>query len=310
MNQFRYDYAVIGGDLRQVYLANELEKTGRPVCHFALCQPVKQFFPENHSQPFTTLEAAVTNARRIVCPIPLSKDQDSLNQSGVKKNIHFKQLLSLLAPGQLFFAGCIPDDFSKEACKKSILVYDLMKDPILSYFNTIATAEGVICEAIRLSPVNLHKSRCAVLGYGKCVRTLTDDLKSMRCYVTVVSAFEEELAQAVPSADEVLDFSSFSNRIGQYDFIFNTVPALVLTKEALLCANPVTRILDIASFPGGVDFDAAKELNIPAVSCPGLPGKYAPLSSARAILQSIRSFETPYSGHTSHKERSSPKLCL
>ena len=293
MNPFHYDYAVIGGDLRQVYLLSELAKKKYSLCHYALCQPPKQCFPAKHFAAMTSLEAAVTGSGHIICPIPLSKDKELLNQSGIKKNLPLKLLLSLLMPGQYFFAGCISDAFRKEALKKSVLCFDFMKDSELSYFNTIATAEGVICEAIKASPVNLHKSKCAVLGYGKCGRILTDDLKRMFCYVTAVSACEEERAQAALSADKALDLKSFFLCIGEYDFIFNTIPSVILTKEVLMHVNPQTRILDIASAPGGVDFTAAKELNIPAVCCPGLPGKYAPLSSARAILRCIEKFKNP-----------------
>lgn len=287
MNQFRYDYAVIGGDLRQIYLLSELSKTTHALCHYALCQPPKQFFPTQHFTAMTSLETAAANSRHIICPIPLSKDSDLLNQSGIKKNIPLKQLLSLLTPGQCFFAGCIPDAFRQEALKKSVLVFDFMKDSELSYFNTIATAEGVICQAITASPMNLHKSRCAVLGYGKCGRILTDDLKRMFCYVTAVSSCKEELAQAALSADDAMDLKEFFTCIGEYHFIFNTIPSVILTKDILVHVNPQTRILDIASAPGGVDYAAAKELNIPAILCPGLPGKYAPLSSAQAILRCI-----------------------
>lgn len=290
MNPFRYDYAVIGGDLRQLYLIEELAKENHTLCHFSLCQPIKQLFPANHSTAQVSLENAITNSRYIICPIPLSKNKDYLNQSSVKKNIPLKQLLSLLTPGQYFFAGCIPKSFHQEALEKSVTVFDFMEDSNLSYFNTIATAEGILCEAIKASPLNLHKSKCAVLGYGKCGRILTNDLKRMFCYVTAVSACEEELAQAVLSVDEAVDLNSFFAHIGDYDFIFNTIPALVLTKEILMQVNPQVRILDIASAPGGVDFSAAKELSIHAASYPGLPGKYAPLSSARAIKKTLKAF--------------------
>ena len=46
-------------------------------------------------------------------------------------------------------------------------------------------------------------------------------------------------------------------------------------------------IIDIASAPGGVDFAAAARLNLSAFLCPGLPGKYAPVSSAQAIADTI-----------------------
>ena len=58
--------------------------------------------------------------------------------------------------------------------------------------------------------------------------------------------------------------------------------------------SPDTVILDIASSPGGVDFAAAKELSVTAAACPGLPGKYAPLSSAQAILACIKRIKTEF----------------
>ena len=72
-----------------------------------------------------------------------------------------------------------------------------------------------------------------------------------------------------------------------YDFIFNTIPALVLTAPLLKKMKPQVTIIDIASAPGGVDFAAASELNLCARLAPGLPGKYAPASSARAIKETI-----------------------
>lgn len=288
MDQFRYDYAMIGGDLRQVYLVEELAKKGRYVCAYALCQPVKHARLDDPFTASSSLEAAISRSGRILCPIPFSKDKVNLNQSFTKKNISLKQILSLLLPGQHFFAGCIPDDFRHAALKKGVLVFDFMEDKMFSYFNTVATAEGVICEAIKESPVNLHSSSCAVLGYGKCGRTLTDRLKRLFCRVTVAALPEEELAQASPVADEVFGFPAFFARIGTYDFIFNTIPAQILTKEVLAHVRKDTVILDIASSPGGADFAAAKELSLHIKSCPGLPGKYSPLSMARAIIESVQ----------------------
>ena len=50
-----------------------------------------------------------------------------------------------------------------------------------------------------------------------------------------------------------------------------------------------TLILDMASEPGGVDYKAAEELGITAVLLPGLPGKYAPASSAEILADKIKS---------------------
>lgn len=295
MNSFQYDYAVIGGDLRLSYLAGELAAKGCRVCHYALCHSLSQISAAERFMPAASLEAAVNSATCVVCPIPFSKDQVILNQSGIKKNIYLKQMIPLLSAGQHFFAGCIPDEFNKEASKKGVFVFDFMEDASLAYFNTIATAEGVLCEAIRFSPVNLHKSRCAVLGYGKCGRTLTNSLKGMSCHVSVAADPPEELAMAALLADEAMRINAALSGIEAYDFIFNTIPAVTLTRDVLLRVKPSAVILDIASAPGGVDFAAANELSVHAKSCPGLPGTYAPLSSAKAMLASIKNFELPCS---------------
>ena len=288
MNASHYDYAVIGGDLRQVYLTAELVRAGCSVCQYALCRPPEQICPKlAGAVPTLSLEDACSHSSCVVCPIPLSRDGIFLNQNRSKKNIPLSQLLLYLTPGQLFLAGCIPKEFASPARNKNIRCFDFMKDAALSHFNSIATAEGVLCEAIRLSPKNLHQSRCAVLGYGTCGRTIADKLKGMRCYVTVAAAPDAEICQASPLADQALSLSDLFGQIREYDFIFNTVPALLLNKDVLSRVRPDTAVLDIASAPGGVDFAAAKEFSVTALSCPGLPGKYAPLSSAQAVFASI-----------------------
>ena len=74
----------------------------------------------------------------------------------------------------------------------------------------------------------------------------------------------------------------------KYDFIFNTVPAPVLTKERLQGVKPEVCIIDIASRPGGTDFSYCQESSIFAKLCLGLPGIYAPKSSAGILMEVIK----------------------
>ena len=46
-------------------------------------------------------------------------------------------------------------------------------------------------------------------------------------------------------------------------------------------------ILDLASGAGGVDYAAARKMGVQAVKLPGLPGKYAPYTSAQIIADTI-----------------------
>ena len=281
--KYLHDYAVIGGDLRQVYLAEELAAQGSLVAYYGLAK-----FPTNCTKA-KSLKDALKMARCIICPIPFSKNGSQLNLNIMQATPSLNDLLEMLEPGQSLFAGCIPDAFMDGARSKRVHTCDLMKNNSLAIYNTIATAEGAICEAISKSPENLHHSNCAVLGYGRCGRTLANYLKGMFCNVYVCSNSEDEQALAGTVCNRTGDLTSFCTCAGEFDFIFNTIPAQVLTEEILVKMKPTVTIIDIASTPGGVDYEAATRLELGVFHCLGLPGKYSPASCARAIKNLIES---------------------
>jgi dipicolinate synthase subunit A len=55
--------------------------------------------------------------------------------------------------------------------------------------------------------------------------------------------------------------------------------------------KPDVVIIDIASAPGGVDYPTAKELHVNCKLCLGLPGKFAPKSSAAFLVNHVLSNE-------------------
>ncbi|PWJ48948.1 dipicolinate synthase subunit DpsA [Faecalicatena contorta] len=289
MKHLKYDYAVVGGDIRQVYLTAELAGHQNRICHYALAaEPDKNKYPDaSHVVAASSLENACAYSSCIICPIPLSKSGSHLNQNGLTEDLSLKSLLVALQPEQYFFAGCIPEDFRNSAIEKGVFAFDLMQNNTLAIYNTIATAEGAICEAISKSPINLNKSRCAVLGYGKCGRTLVSYLKGLFCHTYACSNNPEEQAQAAIISDSTGDLKDFKKSAGEFDFVFNTIPALVITADILAVMKDSVTIIDIASAPGGVDYQSAKNLGRTALLVPGLPGKYAPASSARALKESI-----------------------
>ena len=154
--------------------------------------------------------------------------------------------------------------------------------------NAIAVAEGTLAEAMKRSDRNLYKSFCVVMGYGRCGSTLVSYLKRMGCYVAVYEREEALSARAALLADEVIMKDRVPLYLEQADYIFNTIPAMVLPKALLEYVPKNALILDLASSPGGVDFEAAKEKGIQAVLLPGLPGTYAPKSSAQILGEMIK----------------------
>lgn len=279
MKERNYDFAVVGGDMRQVYLSEYLTECGCKVCQYALCKTLDE---ENCHQALS-LKDAVLSSEVVIAPIPMSRNKKDLTHQIPAKGLELSKLLGVLQQGQRFYGGCIPEKFRNAAESDGVEVVDLMEIEELSVFNTIATAEGAIAEAISSSGENLHKSRCLILGYGRCARTLASYLEGMFCHVTVCVRKPEARSEAAVLVDEVLEFAELENVIGTFDYIFNTVPARVIDRKHLEKMRNSVLVIDIASAPGGIDFPAAMELGVPAHLCQGLPGKYAPHSSARKI---------------------------
>ncbi len=285
MKYSQYDYAVIGGDMRQVYLAEHLSYPPNRIIYYALEKT------PNRCTKATSLENAIRSSDCVIGPIPLSQNGSFLKQTASDNDFTLDFLLNIMKPGQTFFAGCIPEAFLTGAKEKGIYVHDLMQNNTLAIYNTLATAEGAICEAIQKSPQNLHHSKCAVLGFGRCGRTLTNYLKGLSCHVYAYSIEQDERSWAETVADHAGSLQDFESIANEFDFVFNTIPALVLTEKQLRRLKASVTIIDIASVPGGVDYEATTRLGINAFHCLALPGKYSPESCAIAIKNIISTYK-------------------
>ena len=72
MSHKKFDFAVIGGDMRQVYLAGYLSECGCRVCKYALCADT----PGASCYAASSLLEAVSNAETVLAPIPINKSKE------------------------------------------------------------------------------------------------------------------------------------------------------------------------------------------------------------------------------------------
>ncbi len=274
-----YQFAVAGGDLRQWYLAKKLAERGYQVLTYDLCKDAE--IP-SASKVFSVREL-VKEADVLIYPIPFLKSKGVF---GMERS-EGKVVLQNLRRGQFFFAGYIPKLIYQEMESKGVHVFDLMNDKSLSVQNSVATAEGMIAEAMIQSPKKLRGSRCMILGYGTCGRTLASYLKGIGCEVKVLEKCRWACAYAMADGMQIVEKGMLYQELEQTDMIFNTVPELLLGGEQLAHVPKEGVVLDIASGTGGVDYAAARKLGVQAVHLPGLPGKYAPYSSADIIADTV-----------------------
>lgn len=286
--KFLYDFTILGGDIRQYYLAMHLKDLAYQVSMYGVPNPQNISDLNNDTiKPWMSLPDMINHSHVIAAPIPFSKDNKNLFISSDSENISITYLLKQLTPDQILLGGNIPPQVMEYCSLNNITCYDLMKIDSLASLNAIATAEGTIKEAIENSVINLSGSQSLVIGYGRCGGVLSGKLRGLSCNVTITDIDNLALLEASTMGYTTFPIDLLSNSIHKYDYIFNTAPAVTLTKDILLKISPYTTIIDIASVPGGADYEAANELDIQIRHCLGIPGKIAPKSSAEILAQEI-----------------------
>jgi dipicolinate synthase subunit A len=277
---------IFGGDLRQVYIAESFSQMGYPVFTYKTAEPVLH---ENCTS-LHSLSELFEQCRVLIGPIPLTRDMVSIASINTPPDLTTSNLVDLLTKDHLLIGGVIPSSISSLCDAKGIPFYDLMKNEKITILNAIATAEGTIMEAILGSDRNLHGSNCLILGYGRCAKVLAAKLKAMDAVVTVAARSEEALAYASSFGLRTVSLSNLKMILPSSQFIFNTIPSLILDKGCLELVDPDVTIIDIASAPGGVDFEYAQKHHLNAKLCLGLPGKVAPRTSADILVSEIDAF--------------------
>ena len=111
-------------------------------------------------------------------------------------------------------------------------------------------------------------------------------LNAIGAKVTVSARKPEDLAWINLLGYESILTSELAAR-DNFDIIFNTIPELIFDAQALAKTAQQSIIIDLASLPGGVDFEAAERLKIKAIRALALPGKVAPKASGEIIKNTI-----------------------
>ena len=278
------DFTILGGDRRIAYLAPVLAARGYHITCYHTASIQKCDHP--HIHPAASLKKALENTSIIIAGIPFAQN-DLLYCEDTSLPIHISQLQRYLRKHHKVFGGVIPDDFRRNCEERGIACYDFMSDEPLALSNAVSTAEGAILEALLHKGTVLHHSKVLVMGYGRCGKALVSKLLGLSARVCVCSAFAEELALASLLGADTLPLSALHEQIAEYEYVFNTIPSCILNRECLTRVSPAALIIDIASNRSGVDYTAADDLGIHILFCPGLPGKYAPESSATHLADYI-----------------------
>lgn len=277
--------AIIGGDLRIVTLAKLFAEEEYEVYTYGL-EKAEEIKNINNIYCCNSIKEALKNVNVVISAIPFSSNGKEINAPFSEKKISVIELIDNLNAKTLI-AGSIKPEVYQMIDDESTEIIDIMKREELAVLNTIATAEGAIQIAIENTNRVLHGSKALILGFGRIGKVLAKKLEGLSVDITCSARKNEDFAWIRTYGYKALNTNHLSNDLEKFDVIINTIPYIVLDKEKLEYVKKDTLLIDLASNPGGIDQNAAKELGLNFVWALSLPGKIAPVTSAEFIKNTI-----------------------
>lgn len=279
-------YAVIGGDLRLSNLAVMLADDENIVRVFAM-ENCKKIIDDGRLIKSKSLKDAIEKSEIIIGSVPFLKSNGEMYATFSEEHIKLDDLIEKNYEDKVFIAGSIPKDVIKKLEAKYSRVIDVMKIEELVILNTIATAEGAIDVAIQNTDTVLHGSNVLILGFGRVAKIVASKFSQLSTYVTCAARKNTDLAWIKALGYDAVNINELQEDLKKYDIIINTVPQMIIDKEEMQFMKPNVLLIDLASSPGGINTEDARNLDLKFVWALALPGKIAPLTSAKFLKDCI-----------------------
>ena len=283
---------VAGGDLRYGYTARTLaERYDVHAVGFT-----RQILPFEEVTLAETAADGLPMCDALVLPMPVSEDGVLVAAPFSRQNLALSAFIPLMKPGSVVFGGKFgkAEQLFREA---GLTTMDYLAQEEMSTRNAVPTAEGAIQILLEEMPRTIYGSRVLIAGFGRIGSRLAAMLHALGAEVTVAARDVTDRVRAEMLGCRSISVDALREHAGAFEVICNTIPARVLTREILKTMHPETLVLDLASKPGGVDWEAAQELGRRVVWALSLPGKTAPVTAGEIIAKTIiHMLESPERG--------------
>lgn len=279
--QKTYRFSIIGGDMRNVKLSELLSEDGHEVHTFALdntgkisqrCSDLREAFALSDiavgPMPFTSGDGTYLNAPFHPEKIEIAKIADVIRESGF---------------GGLLIGGRIPLALSGVGAVSA----DLLQRDDLAVLNSVPTAEGALQIAMEELPYTIRGLRTVVCGMGRVGSTLARLMQRVGADVTVAARSSRDFAICEAEGLKSCTYSHLRRILPEALLVYNTVPALIFDRELLDCMNREALLIDLASMPGGTDFEYAAKRRIRTIHALSLPGNGRSPAGAAQIIQKV-----------------------
>ena len=273
-------YLVIGGDMRSLYLAELLKKEYHRV-------EIYGFDKKLSNNKNASLTQMVTIADVIICGIPLAAAGGLVNMPLSEESLPVHTLIEMMPESKFFVAGKIEKEVRESLTKKGVRYLDLLDREEMAVLNAIPAAEGAVELIIGAIPRTIHNSKILILGYGRIGKVLAKILSGFGADVWVEARNYSDLSWIEANGYKPVHLNDLERYVTEMNVIVNTVPHMLITADILNKIHLDCYLLDLASNPGGIDFEHAAKLGLKTEWALSLPGRVAPMTAAEIIKITI-----------------------
>lgn len=280
--------AVIGGDARYLELIRQLRVLPDTLTILVGYDKLETSFTEAAKQvDFLDLDQSQLDV--VILPITGTNEQGEIevvfsNQKIVLTETWFQQLKKSVT----MFTGMTSPYLTAQADKAEVTLIPLLDRDDVAIYNSIPTAEGTIMMAMQHTDYTIHSSRVIVAGFGRVGNTVANKFSALGAKVTVAASSIRDLARITEKGLTAIPLTDLNQYTDRCDILINTIPAKVITKDAIQQLPAHALIYDLASIPGGTDFEYAEQRGIKAILARSLPGVVAPKTAGKILADVIK----------------------
>ncbi|HEO8418962.1 dipicolinic acid synthetase subunit A [Niallia sp. FSL W8-0635] len=273
--------AVIGGDARQLEIVRKLTEQ-QAILSLIGFEQLDHAFTGATKEKIDNVDFSKIDA--IILPVKgtdLNGQVDTIFSN--EKVFLTKEILEKTPEHCTVYSGITNEYLNlliKETKRKLVQLFD--RDDV-AILNSIPTVEGTIMMAIQHTDTTIHGSKVIVLGLGRVGMSVARTFHALGAKVKVAANQSEHIARIIEMGLTPVHLDDLQIAVEDIDICINTIPHLVVTSEVIEKMPLHTLVLDLASKPGGTDFQYAEKRGVKALLAPSLPGIVAPKTAGNIL---------------------------
>ncbi|MCM3361575.1 MULTISPECIES: dipicolinic acid synthetase subunit A [Bacillaceae] len=273
--------AVIGGDARQLEIVRKLTEQ-EAILSLIGFEQLDHAFTGATKEKIDNVDFSKIDA--IILPVKgtdLNGQVDTIFSN--EKVFLTKEILEKTPEHCTVYSGITNEYLNlliKETNRKLVQLFD--RDDV-AILNSIPTVEGTIMMAIQHTDTTIHGSKVIVLGLGRVGMSVARTFHALGAKVKVAANQSEHIARIIEMGLSPVHLDDLQIAVEEIDICINTIPHLVVTSDVIEKMPLHTLVLDLASKPGGTDFQYAEKRGVKALLAPSLPGIVAPKTAGNIL---------------------------